>query len=183
MFYIHSQNKKGLIIIFAAVLFVGGFLYLIKSEEGLKQRACTMEAKICPDGTAVVRSGPKCEFAKCPEENGGAGNGVGEFWGTILGTVLLGPVCPVEMIPPDPDCADRPFETRLVLTTSDQSRVIKEFDSSKNGKFRVEVPPGEYAIRSAAAANIMPYCSTNDPIVLKANSYVETTVFCDSGIR
>jgi|CXWL01.1.fsa_nt_gi predicted PurR-regulated permease PerM len=28
--------------------------------------ACTMEAKICPDGSAVGRSGPKCEFAACP---------------------------------------------------------------------------------------------------------------------
>lgn len=30
------------------------------------QRACTMEAKICPDGTAVGRTGPNCEFAPCP---------------------------------------------------------------------------------------------------------------------
>jgi Immunoglobulin-like domain of bacterial spore germination len=29
--------------------------------------ACTMEAKICPDGSAVGRVGPSCEFAACPE--------------------------------------------------------------------------------------------------------------------
>jgi len=29
--------------------------------------ACTMEAKICPDGSGVGRSGPNCEFAPCPE--------------------------------------------------------------------------------------------------------------------
>jgi hypothetical protein len=28
--------------------------------------ACTMEAKICPDGSAVGRTGPNCEFAACP---------------------------------------------------------------------------------------------------------------------
>lgn len=28
--------------------------------------ACTEEAKICPDGTAVGRTGPDCEFAPCP---------------------------------------------------------------------------------------------------------------------
>ncbi len=28
--------------------------------------ACTMDAKICPDGSAVGRSGPTCEFAPCP---------------------------------------------------------------------------------------------------------------------
>lgn len=30
--------------------------------------ACTMEAKICPDGSAVGRTGPNCEFAACPGE-------------------------------------------------------------------------------------------------------------------
>ncbi len=28
--------------------------------------ACTMEAKLCPDGSAVGRTGPNCEFAPCP---------------------------------------------------------------------------------------------------------------------
>ncbi|MFA5936060.1 MAG: hypothetical protein WC787_04380 [Patescibacteria group bacterium] len=28
--------------------------------------ACTMEAKICPDGSSVGRQGPNCEFAPCP---------------------------------------------------------------------------------------------------------------------
>jgi len=28
--------------------------------------ACTMDAKICPDGSAVGRIGPRCEFAPCP---------------------------------------------------------------------------------------------------------------------
>ncbi|MEK9176108.1 MAG: hypothetical protein AAB520_01550 [Patescibacteria group bacterium] len=30
------------------------------------EKPCTQEAKICPDGTAVGREGPNCEFAKCP---------------------------------------------------------------------------------------------------------------------
>jgi len=30
--------------------------------------ACTAEAKICPDGSAVGRSGPNCEFASCPQD-------------------------------------------------------------------------------------------------------------------
>jgi len=28
--------------------------------------ACTLEAKICPDGSSVGRTGPNCEFAPCP---------------------------------------------------------------------------------------------------------------------
>lgn len=35
---------------------------------GGMQRACTLEAKVCPDGSVVGRTGPTCEFAACPEQ-------------------------------------------------------------------------------------------------------------------
>lgn len=31
-----------------------------------KPVACTQEAKLCPDGSSVGRTGPNCEFAPCP---------------------------------------------------------------------------------------------------------------------
>lgn len=31
------------------------------------QVACTMDAKVCPDGSTVGRVGPRCEFSPCPE--------------------------------------------------------------------------------------------------------------------
>lgn len=31
-------------------------------------KACTEEAKVCPDGSAVGRTGPNCEFSPCPGE-------------------------------------------------------------------------------------------------------------------
>lgn len=30
-------------------------------------KACTQEAKLCPDGSSVGRVGPNCEFAACPQ--------------------------------------------------------------------------------------------------------------------
>jgi len=36
--------------------------------EGEAAYACTMDAKICPDGSAVGRQGPNCEFAACPAD-------------------------------------------------------------------------------------------------------------------
>ncbi len=33
---------------------------------------CTMEAKLCSDGSAVGRSGPRCEFAACPQDELGS---------------------------------------------------------------------------------------------------------------
>jgi hypothetical protein len=34
------------------------------------QIACTLEAKLCLDGSAVGRTGPNCEFAECPKADG-----------------------------------------------------------------------------------------------------------------
>ena len=41
-------------------------LWQFNTEVSSEPVACTMEAKLCPDGSAVGRSGPRCEFAKCP---------------------------------------------------------------------------------------------------------------------
>ena len=38
-------------------------------KQKIGKTACTMEAKLCPDGSYVSRSGPNCEFAPCPEES------------------------------------------------------------------------------------------------------------------
>jgi hypothetical protein len=47
------------------------------------QVACTMEAKLCPDGkTSVGRIGPNCEFAPCPTTST---NPEGKFCGGIAG--------------------------------------------------------------------------------------------------
>ncbi len=103
--------------------------------------------------------------------------------GTILGNVLLGPTCPVVQNPPDPNCADKPYQTDLVLTTPDQSKELEKFSSDSYGVFRLEVLPGAYAIRSAAAANILPYCTSNETIQVRANETSDAIVFCDTGIR
>jgi hypothetical protein len=110
-------------------------------------------------------------------------DGVGEFWGNIYGTVLLGPVCPVMMDPPDPQCADKPYATSLDVTTIDGSRVIKQFSSDGNGRFNIEIPPGQYVVRSAATANILPYCQSNGTFTVGANDSTEVTISCDTGIR
>lgn len=38
------------------------------TKEEPEYTACTLEAKICPDGSSVGRTGPNCEFAACPGE-------------------------------------------------------------------------------------------------------------------
>ena len=38
------------------------------TEQCGEQIFCTTEAKLCPDGSAVGRVGPNCDFTPCPGE-------------------------------------------------------------------------------------------------------------------
>jgi len=41
-------------------------ILIIFSSGCIEQKACTEEAKVCPDGSVVVRIQPDCEFEPCP---------------------------------------------------------------------------------------------------------------------
>ena len=43
----------------------GNYGLVVKSDVN-NPVACTMEAKLCPDGSSVGRQGPNCEFSACP---------------------------------------------------------------------------------------------------------------------
>lgn len=46
--------------------------------------ACTEEAKLCPDGSAVGRTGPNCEFAPCPGEDQTSGGTLTESEARVI---------------------------------------------------------------------------------------------------
>lgn len=64
---------KQLLSLSAIFLVVGiaGFLYrnTVEKPYAVESRACTLEAKVCPDGTSVGRSGPTCSFLPCAFPN------------------------------------------------------------------------------------------------------------------
>ena len=74
------MQKGQVLILLLVVLFLTAFIGVIfyvgsqvpkLSEWEDRQsspvpKACTEEAKICPDGSSVGRTGPNCEFAPCP---------------------------------------------------------------------------------------------------------------------
>ena len=52
-------------VAFAAALLLAG------CASAPAPKACTAEAKMCPDGSTVGRTGPNCEFAPCPASGNG----------------------------------------------------------------------------------------------------------------
>jgi hypothetical protein len=74
---VESQNqpekpwvKIALFSVLGLVL-VGGLIFVavkVGVPSKPQPKACSTEAKICPDGSAVGRTGPNCEFAPCPTQ-------------------------------------------------------------------------------------------------------------------
>ncbi len=75
-------------LIIVALLLVGGGIYAYsRTNDAVDENAviCTMDAKMCPDGSYVGRTGPNCEFAACPTGNGQIINASGtiDFEGNV----------------------------------------------------------------------------------------------------
>lgn len=137
--------------------------------------ACTMEAMLCPDGSYVGRVGPICEFAKCPDS-------IAIYDSGIRGKVVLGPTCPVERFPPDPDCADRPYKTTIaIFHLNDLKRAFLFVNSDKNGAFSSSLPPGEYVL-IAGEESKLPRCNQLK-VIVEPNIFVSAIISCDTGIR
>lgn len=72
-----SKNKIALLAVFGLLLLIGIlYIILINISAPSERVSCTQEAKQCPDGSYVSRTGSDCEFAACP---GGSGT---ELWKT-----------------------------------------------------------------------------------------------------
>ena len=129
------MKQKGLapiLIILLIALGIGGYLYFTSYSNNYKivppqQVACTMDAKLCPDGSSVGRTGPKCEFVPCPTHKTDESTN----WKTYSGTSLKYSVSysfkyPADYVPYFPNkpdnnvfhSADAKFDQRTTAKTS-----------------------------------------------------------------
>jgi len=96
--------------------------------------ACSQEAKLCTDGTAVVRTGPDCEFAACPNDP----------------PCAVGEACSLE-----PAATSSVWQT----ATDDRAGIYYQYPEKFNTQFitaaewppRVTVLPGSFSCRPATS--------------------------------
>lgn len=163
-------------IIGAMVLVVLGGLWAVNARvaKAPGPAACTQEAKLCPDGSYVSRTGPNCEFTPCPTT-------IAPYKSGVRGTVLLGPICPVERIPPDPACAEKPYATTITVRHTGSSATFATGKSDATGAFEFSLPPGSYTL-TASGGTMLPRCNPID-VTVAASEYITADISCDTGIR
>jgi hypothetical protein len=138
---------------------------------GDKIVACTMDAKQCPDGSYVGRSGPNCEFV-CP---------TAPVSGTVIvnGIVSVGPTCPVVRMPPDGSCADTPYQGSIMLTNTSNGQSYMATTNEK-GEFTLTIMRGVYDVSRPPGSAPFPTCSGKIEITAPGGPI---PISCDSGIR
>lgn len=279
------MKKYGILTAVVALGILFGFwmLQVFMAQSPIEGLACTQEAKLCPDGSAVGRTGPNCEFAECPSVEvptdttattlfigGGSttiqGVTIGvldlvedsrcptdvqciqagtvrvrvaidsyerpftltlgqpqvvegatvtlvsvipeqKYAGTtyrpsdyrfsftvvpkavstqsyksgVRGMVLLGPTCPVERMPPDPACAEKPYATVVTVYRTGSKSPFIIGNSNTAGAFEFSLPPGSYTL-SAKGGTTLPRCNETD-VAIVPDEYTSVTISCDTGIR
>jgi hypothetical protein len=102
----------------------------------------------------------------------------------VKGTVLFGPVCPVERVPPDPQCAPRPGMADIQLV-GPNGTVAAQGRAGSDGQFSVAVAPGSYAVRATAPAPGPGTGCQVEPaqVAVVAHAVALVAVRCDTGIR
>jgi len=105
------------------------------------------------------------------------------------GLVLLGPMCPGPQRLDHP-CPDRPvsraFEAFLFppgftgVPSPDRGHSVAHFSSGTDGRYRVNLRPGQYAFYSAHSGSPLP-CQAY--VTVRPHEYTTATVHCDTGMR
>jgi len=283
------MHKSFILIFIAIIVIVGAGFFIFKSPVPVPNVgaivnnnpvACTQEAKQCPDGSYVGRTGPNCEFTLCPNtqtkdettaalnqkiliggvfitplkvlsdsrcpfdvqciwagevslsiklEKGGItaettinlgplgtavsfeGNTIllisvnpalnskkpfpkedyrftfqvipisATLKGTVEGLVTTSPTCPVERIPPDPQCAPRPYTTSIEIWKDDQLNIVKTIESDSSGAFKTTLLPGSYGLK-AVGGQVLPRCNPV-AVIVKSGQTTTADISCDTGIR
>jgi hypothetical protein len=69
--------------------------------------------------------------------------------GFLEGKISIGPICPVERVPPDPGClptAETYKAYPVSVWTSNGRRKIAQINPALDGSFRTELAPGNYMV-------------------------------------
>ena len=160
---------------------VGAFVVEVHVGWGDCEAGCINEHgwvyAVLPDGTASVVSetGPPVPANAWPSPAGAGATGIG-------GIAVAGPVCPVETVPPDPDCAPRPVAGAVVVIRDGSGSEVARTTTEADGSFFVEVAVGNYAVEPQPVEGLMGTAAALE-VRVAAGSLAQIQLDYDTGIR
>ena len=102
----------------------------------------------------------------------------------ISARVVEGPTCPVERVPPDPRCAPHPLSAPVRIRRSGSSGPGQVIRSGADGRFRVRLAPGRYAVQPLPrGGSPFPRPGPAQTVDVHSGRFVHITITYDTGIR
>ena len=106
--------------------------------------------------------------------------------GFLEGVISIGPICPVERIPPDPACqptAETYKAYPVSIYTSDGSKLIAQLKPSLDGSYFSELPTGNYLVVLEKRQNNIGGSNLPSEISINADNTTIFNINIDTGIR
>lgn len=106
--------------------------------------------------------------------------------GYLEGTISIGPLCPVERIPPDPACqptAETYKAYPVSVYTTDGQKKVAQLNPSLDGTFTHELPTGKYLVILEKAQNNIGSSSLPVEISIISQEKTLLNINIDTGIR
>lgn len=116
----------------------------------------------------------------------GCSNQINQGTGFLEGVISIGPICPVERIPPDPGClptAETYKAYPVSIWTSDGRKKIVQLNPALDGSYKTELVSGNYLVVLENGKNRIG--SSNLPIkvsIIQENKTI-LNINIDTGIR
>jgi hypothetical protein len=113
-------------------------------------------------------------------------NKITQLAGFLEGTISIGPICPVETIPPDSAClptAETYKAYPVSIWTSNGKRKITQISPALDGSYHTDLAPGNYQV--ILENQQIKFAGTNLPVQITIISQDKTllNINIDTGIR
>lgn len=106
--------------------------------------------------------------------------------GWLEGTISIGPICPVEKIPPDPACmptAETYKAYPVSVFTSDGKRKIAQLEPALDGIFTSELAPGNYQVILETGNKYVGGSNLPAEVSIVSHEKTMLSISIDTGIR
>lgn len=106
--------------------------------------------------------------------------------GFLKGIISIGPICPVERIPPDPAClptAETYKAYPVEIFSSDGMTKILQLSPALDGSFSTTLPAGDYRVVLDRVQNAIGGTNLPVQIAITSNDTTTLNVNIDTGIR
>jgi hypothetical protein len=103
---------------------------------------------------------------------------------SVVGTVTAGPVCPVETVPPKPECAPRPVPGAVIVATDAGGQELGRATTAADGSYKIVVgETGTVTISAQPVAGLMRAPAPVSVTLASPGDIDRADLVYDTGIR